>query len=474
MGTGSRRRARGRGRRRGPGRSRSSDRPGHDVEAGAGRVLDHQRPDGDRVRHLRRPHRHPAAAQRPRLAAHRRRHRARHRGPGHPAGHLAARHRRLHDCAAAHRDGRELLMAVLHRAVPALVTAVVPGRTSGEPTMAVADLGGGGHRADVRAGDGCRGGALGAGAAVRLPPAALLRQPRGTLDRVRAAGAARARGGGRRAHRPLPPRGRAASPAAALAAARDDPGGRCRGAVVLRGGHARGGAAGHPTGPGRHRDCRAALPASRHPARGVTDRVLGAVVVDGPAGLRRPRRRPRRVRLGDRGPLGRGDDPGGARCRATVAATATNRRPVDVRRARQPGARGLRGRRASGRRRRTGPGGVAAAFRSALRLPYVGIRVGSVVVAEDGEVGDLVGEVPLDHGSRVEGTLVIGLRRGERQLSTQDRDALRLVSGTVGGRTARDGPLRAAAGLPRPAGRRARGGAPAPPPRPARRSRTRR
>ncbi len=75
--------------------------------------------------------------------------------------------------------------------------------------------------------------------------------------------------------------------------------------------------------------------------------------------------------------------------------------------------------------------GVAAALRSALRLPYVGIRVGSVVVAEDGEAGDLVGEVPLDHGSRVEGTLVIGLRRGERQLSAQDRDALRLVSGPL-------------------------------------------
>ena len=341
------------------------------MEAGAGRVLGHQRPDGDRLRHLWRPHRHPASAQRPRLAARRRRHRARHRRPGHPAGHVAARNRRLHDCTAAHRDGRELLVAVLHRAVPAVVAAVVPGRASGEPTLAVADLGGGGHRADVRAGDGCRGGALGAGAAGRLPPAALLRQPRRTLDGVRAAGAAGSRGGGRRARRALPPRGRAASPTAALAAARDDPGGRGRGSVVLRGGHARGGAAGHPTGPGRHRDRRAALPAARHPARGLTDRLLGAVVVDGPAGVRRPGRRPRGVRLGDRGPIGRGDDPGGARCRAAAAATATHRRPVDVRRARQPGARGLRGRRAPGCGQRTGPGrrgggapvGAAAALR---------------------------------------------------------------------------------------------------------------
>ena len=75
--------------------------------------------------------------------------------------------------------------------------------------------------------------------------------------------------------------------------------------------------------------------------------------------------------------------------------------------------------------------GVAVALRSALRLPYVAIRLDGELVAEDGQAGDRVGEISLDHGGRTVGSLVVGLRRGEQRLTERDRDALRLVAAPV-------------------------------------------
>ena len=67
------------------------------------------------------------------------------------------------------------------------------------------------------------------------------------------------------------------------------------------------------------------------------------------------------------------------------------------------------------------------ALREVLYLPYVAVE--TVVVTATGEQPDEgIVRIPLVVGADRLGTLVIGLRTGERRLSGQDRDALRIVT----------------------------------------------
>ena len=78
---------------------------------------------------------------------------------------------------------------------------------------------------------------------------------------------------------------------------------------------------------------------------------------------------------------------------------------------------------------RTMPGGLAetlAELGEALRLPYVAVVVDGEVVASGGEPGRASVALPLDEGS-----LVVGLRRGEGRLSPADRRILALLSGPL-------------------------------------------
>ena len=64
--------------------------------------------------------------------------------------------------------------------------------------------------------------------------------------------------------------------------------------------------------------------------------------------------------------------------------------------------------------------------RTALRLPYVGVVVDEVVVAAGGALEGPSASVPL-HG----GTLVVGLRTGEKRLTPADQRVLALLSGPL-------------------------------------------
>jgi len=75
--------------------------------------------------------------------------------------------------------------------------------------------------------------------------------------------------------------------------------------------------------------------------------------------------------------------------------------------------------------------GVAAAMRTALRLPYVAVRTSSGLLAESGRPGDATDLVPLSYGGHDVGELVVGLRAGERRLSSADRATLRIVAGSL-------------------------------------------
>jgi two-component system NarL family sensor kinase len=76
-----------------------------------------------------------------------------------------------------------------------------------------------------------------------------------------------------------------------------------------------------------------------------------------------------------------------------------------------------------------GLAGVVAAVRGALRMPYAAIVSRGEVVAADGSAPDGgTGSVPLEYGGEAIGELLVGLRRGERELSPADRDVLLLVA----------------------------------------------
>jgi two-component system NarL family sensor kinase len=72
--------------------------------------------------------------------------------------------------------------------------------------------------------------------------------------------------------------------------------------------------------------------------------------------------------------------------------------------------------------------GVAAALRTALRLPYVAVTAGDGVQITDGVPPTERANLPLEYAGEVVGCLEIGLRPGERELSTADATTLRLVA----------------------------------------------
>ena len=72
--------------------------------------------------------------------------------------------------------------------------------------------------------------------------------------------------------------------------------------------------------------------------------------------------------------------------------------------------------------------GVAAALRSALRLPYVGVRATSGVLASDGVAPARVARLPLEYAATTVGELEIGLRPGEQRLTASDTTTLQLVA----------------------------------------------
>jgi signal transduction histidine kinase len=65
-------------------------------------------------------------------------------------------------------------------------------------------------------------------------------------------------------------------------------------------------------------------------------------------------------------------------------------------------------------------------IRAALRLPYVGVLVDDEVRAEGGAPDGATASLPLDGG-----VLVVGLRKGERRLSTADATILAMLSGPL-------------------------------------------
>ncbi|MBW8751144.1 MAG: two-component sensor histidine kinase, partial [Propionibacteriales bacterium] len=65
-------------------------------------------------------------------------------------------------------------------------------------------------------------------------------------------------------------------------------------------------------------------------------------------------------------------------------------------------------------------------IRAALRLPYVGVVVDDVPLAEGGRLDGPTATVPLDVGS-----LVVGLRSGERRLAPADERVLTLLAGPL-------------------------------------------
>lgn len=75
-----------------------------------------------------------------------------------------------------------------------------------------------------------------------------------------------------------------------------------------------------------------------------------------------------------------------------------------------------------------GLAGVAGSIRQALRLPYVGLEDRSEERAAAGRKSDQVVRMPLTYSGEVVGSLVIGLRVGERRLAEPDRRVLELLA----------------------------------------------
>ena len=73
-------------------------------------------------------------------------------------------------------------------------------------------------------------------------------------------------------------------------------------------------------------------------------------------------------------------------------------------------------------------GQVLAAVRNALRLPYAALERDDAVLAGDGDQPERCDRWPLTYDGRRVGTLVLGLRSGERTLSSADRRALQVLA----------------------------------------------
>ena len=71
---------------------------------------------------------------------------------------------------------------------------------------------------------------------------------------------------------------------------------------------------------------------------------------------------------------------------------------------------------------------VLAAVRTALRLPYAALQRDDTVLACDGERPELCDRWPLTYDGKPVGELVLGLRPGERVLSSADRKALQVLA----------------------------------------------
>jgi signal transduction histidine kinase len=71
---------------------------------------------------------------------------------------------------------------------------------------------------------------------------------------------------------------------------------------------------------------------------------------------------------------------------------------------------------------------VLVAVRDGLRIPYAAVCAGDSVLASDGAPGAVSGAVPLEYGGVPVGSLVVGLRPGEKALSEADLTVLGLVA----------------------------------------------
>ena len=71
---------------------------------------------------------------------------------------------------------------------------------------------------------------------------------------------------------------------------------------------------------------------------------------------------------------------------------------------------------------------VAGSIREALRLPFVAVSTGGVIVAESGTPSPLVVHLPLAYAGQAVGTLDVSPRAGERELAGRDRQALEVVA----------------------------------------------
>ena len=112
---------------------------------------------------------------------------------------------------------------------------------------------------------------------------------------------------------------------------------------------------------------------------------------------------------------------------------------------------------------------VVASVGEALRLPYVALRTEGGFLAVAGAPSGTTDVVALSYHGNLLGELVVGLRPGEKMLAAADRNVLRLVAASSGGRRARDSPLGRGTGVPRPAGHGSRERAESAAARPARR-----
>ncbi len=73
-------------------------------------------------------------------------------------------------------------------------------------------------------------------------------------------------------------------------------------------------------------------------------------------------------------------------------------------------------------------GQVLGGVRTALRLPYAALERGETVLASDGDQPERCDRWPLTYDGRAVGALVLGLRPGERALSSADRKALQVLA----------------------------------------------
>lgn len=71
--------------------------------------------------------------------------------------------------------------------------------------------------------------------------------------------------------------------------------------------------------------------------------------------------------------------------------------------------------------------GVAGAVRSALRLPYVAVTAGAVLLSSAGSPTERLENLQLNYAGRTVGELIVGLRPGEQELDPADLNALTLV-----------------------------------------------